>query len=102
MAAIDEDRPGHCHLLARRNRHAGELAYCRCYSATKTPLNTLVKTAGGRWTIEETFQSSKTLAGLDEHWVRRWTSWRRWVTLAMLAHAFLAAATAPPARARTS
>jgi len=29
------------------------------------------------------------LAGLDEHQVRRWTSWYRWVTLAMLAAAFL-------------
>ncbi|MER6102540.1 IS701 family transposase [Streptomyces sp. NPDC001832] len=50
--------------------------------------------AGRRWTVEETFQSSKGLAGLDEHQVRRWTSWHRWVTLAMLAHAFLAAVTA--------
>lgn len=28
-----------------------------------------------------------TLAGLDEHRVRRWDSWHRWVTLALLAHA---------------
>lgn len=53
-----------------------------------------MKVAGRRWTVEETFQSGKCLAGLDEHQVRRWTSWHRWVTLAMLAHAFLAAATA--------
>jgi predicted outer membrane lipoprotein len=26
---------------------------------------------------------------LDEHQVRRWTSWYQWVTLAMLAAAFL-------------
>lgn len=30
------------------------------------------------------------LAGLDEHQVHRWTSWRRWTLLAMLAHALLA------------
>ncbi|KUO22109.1 hypothetical protein AQJ91_05870 [Streptomyces dysideae] len=47
-----------------------------------------------QWRTEETFQAAKGLAGLDEHQVRRWTSWHRWVTLAMLAHAFLAAATA--------
>jgi hypothetical protein len=57
-------------------------------------LPVLVRTAGRRWTVEETFQSTKGLAGLDEHQVRRWTSWHRWVTLAMLAHAFLAAVTA--------
>jgi hypothetical protein len=32
----------------------------------------------------------KGLVGLDEHQVRRWTSWRRWTLLAMLAHALLA------------
>ncbi len=40
--------------------------------------------------MEETFQAGKGLAGLDEHQVRRYTSWSRRVTLAMLAHAFLA------------
>lgn len=39
--------------------------------------------------MEETFQAEKGLAGLDEHQVRRYSSWIRWVTLAMLAHAFL-------------
>jgi hypothetical protein len=29
------------------------------------------------------------LTGLDEHQVRRWDSWYRWTTLAMLALAFL-------------
>jgi hypothetical protein len=41
--------------------------------------------------IEECFQGAKELAGLDEHQVCTWTSWHRWVTLAMLAYAFLAA-----------
>jgi hypothetical protein len=39
-------------------------------------------------------QAAKGLTGLDQHQVRRWTSWHRWTTLAMLAHAFLAVATA--------
>jgi hypothetical protein len=30
------------------------------------------------------------LTGLDQHQVRRWNSWHRWTTLAMLASAFLA------------
>jgi hypothetical protein len=34
------------------------------------------------------------LTGLDEHQVRRWTSWYRWATLAMLAAAFLTVAAA--------
>jgi hypothetical protein len=40
------------------------------------------------WRIEERFQTGKGLTGLDQHQVRRWRSWYRWVTLAMLAHAF--------------
>ncbi|GGV05211.1 transposase [Streptomyces filipinensis] len=91
LADIADDRPGHYQLLVRRNRRTGELAFYRCYSATHVSLSTLVQVAGRRWTVEETFQSGKGLAGLDEHQVRRWTSWHRWVTLAMLAHAFLAA-----------
>lgn len=49
--------------------------------------------AGRRWKIEESFQAAKTGLGLDQHQNRRWTSWHRWTTLAILAHAFLAAAT---------
>ena len=54
------------------------------------PLRELVRVAGRRWTVEESFQAGKGLTGLDEHQVRRWTSWRRWTLLAMLAHALLA------------
>jgi SRSO17 transposase len=85
---------GQHHLLIRRNDTTGELAYLRCYSPTPVPLSTLVRVAGQRWRIEESFQAAKGLVGLDQHQVRRWTSWHRWTTLAMLAHAFLAVATA--------
>jgi hypothetical protein len=91
-AVIDlaEAAPG-CHeLLIRRNRSIGEHAYYRCHSRTPASLATLVRVAGSRWRVEETFQTEKGLAGLDEHQVRRYPSWARWVTLAMLAHAFLA------------
>jgi hypothetical protein len=63
-------------------------------SPDPVPLATLVKVAGRRWTIEENFQASKGLTGLDEHQVRRWASWYRWVTLAMLAAAVLTIAAA--------
>jgi SRSO17 transposase len=77
-------------LLIRRHRDTGELAFYRCYSPAPVPLRELVRVAGRRWTIEEAFQSGKGLAGMDEHQVRRWTSWRRWTLLAMIAHALLA------------
>ena len=56
------------------------------------PLAVLVRVAGRRWTVEERFQAGKGLVGLDQHQVRRWRSWYRWTTLAMLAHAFLVVA----------
>ncbi|MFB7208996.1 IS701 family transposase [Streptomyces sp. NPDC056255] len=87
---LSDSRPGLRQLLIRRNRTTGELAYYRCYSPKPVPLTTQVRVAGSRWRVEETFQSGKGLAGLDEHQVRRYNSWSRWVTLAMLAHAFLA------------
>jgi SRSO17 transposase len=80
---------GHRWLLIRRHLRTGELAFYRCYSPRPVPLAALVAVAGRRWTVEEDFQASKGLAGLDEHQVRRWGSWHRWVTLAMLAAAFL-------------
>ncbi|MDT5131565.1 MAG: hypothetical protein QOE41_876 [Mycobacterium sp.] len=82
------------HLLIRRNDATGEYAYLRCYSPRAVPLRTLVTVAGQRWRIEESFQAAKGLVGIDQHQVRRWRSWHRWTTLAMLAHAFLAVATA--------
>ena len=97
---INHPGPGCRWLLIRRHRRTGELAFYRCYAPQPVPLAALVKVAGLRWTIEENFQAGKGLAGLDEHQVRRWTSWYRWVTLAMLASAFLAiAAAAEHARA---
>ena len=85
---------GEHYLLIRRNEATGELAYLRCYAPRPVTLHTLVTVAGQRWRIEEAFQAAKGLTGLDQHQVRRWTSWHRWTTLAMLAHAFLAVATA--------
>jgi hypothetical protein len=74
------------------------MAFYRAYSPTPVPLAELVRVAGTRWKIEESFQSGKELAALAEHQLRRWTSWHRWTILAMLAHAFLSimTATQPP------
>jgi SRSO17 transposase len=88
----DPDHGGQHWLMARRNRRRGELAFYRCWMPRPVPLATLVRVAGRRWSIEERFQTGKGLVGLDQHQVRRWRSWYRWTTLAMLAHAFLVVA----------
>jgi SRSO17 transposase len=92
--SIAPGQPGHRWLLIRRHRRTGELAFYRCYAPRHVPLPALVKIAGRRWTTEENFQAGKGLTGLDQHQVRRWPSWQRWTTLAMLALAFLTITTA--------
>jgi SRSO17 transposase len=76
-------------LLIRRRISDGEYAFYRAHASQPVPLAELVRVAGIRWQIEESFAGGKELAALDEHQVRGWTSWRRWTVLAMLAHAFL-------------
>jgi SRSO17 transposase len=88
----DPGDPGQRWLLVRRNRTTGELAYYHCWMPRPVPLATLVAVAGRRWSIEERIKTSKGLVGLDAHQVRRWRSWYRWATLALLAHAFLVVA----------
>ncbi|WP_435887063.1 IS701 family transposase [Streptomyces albidoflavus] len=88
---IDTHRPGHRWLLVRRNLTTGELAFYRCYAPRPTPLSTLVRVAGIRWAVEESFQAAKGQVGLDHYQVRSWEGWHRHITLAMLALAFLAA-----------
>jgi SRSO17 transposase len=89
---LDEPVPerGQRYLLIRCSIRTGELAYYRCWTPQPVTLQVLVTVAGMRWRVEESFQAGKGLTGLDEHQVRRYTSWARWTVLAMLAHAFLA------------
>jgi SRSO17 transposase len=79
-------------LLVRRELdEPDELAFHLTLAAEGTGLATLVRVAGTRWTIEACFEAAKGEVGLDEYEVRSWTGWHRHVTLAMLAHAYLAA-----------
>jgi SRSO17 transposase len=77
-------------LLVRRRRRDGELAFYACYGPAATPLVGLVRIAGTRWAVEEGFEQAKGEVGLDHYQVRRWPGWYRHITLALLAHAFLA------------
>jgi SRSO17 transposase len=90
-------------LLVRRRISDGEYAFYRAHAPRPVPVADLVRVAGTRWKIEESFAGGKELAALDEHQVRTWRSWRRWSVLAMLAHAFLSVLTvaaASPTAAR--
>ena len=78
-------------LLARRSiSNPDELAYYICHTAQPVPLAELVRVAGSRWALEETFQFAKNETGLDHYQLRRYDAWYRHITLSMLAASFLA------------
>lgn len=68
-----------------------ELAYWLVFVPVGTALEEVVWAAGRRWTIEAAIAEAKGEVGLDQYEVRSWGGWYRHVTLALLAHAYLAA-----------
>jgi SRSO17 transposase len=88
-ALLDSADPDHQYLI-RRSLDDGELAFYHCYNPRREGVGDLVRVAGARWPIEECFESSKGGVGLDDYQVRLYHAWYRHITLAMLAHAFLA------------
>ena len=78
-------------LLVRRSiADPDDLAYYACFGVGKVSLAELARVAGTRWIIEDAFKEAKQEVGLDEYEVRLWVGWCRHITLALLAHAFLA------------
>ena len=74
-------------LAGGRTGHA--YAYFLIHAPEDAPLAEAVRQAGVRWKIEENNETAKQVTGLGQYQVRRWTSWHRHVTCAMLALAFL-------------
>ena len=72
-------------MRARSWRTTWRLGPCR------TTLTRLARAAGARWSIEGGFESANQEVGLADYEVRSWTGWHRHITLALLAHAVLAA-----------
>ena len=66
-----------------------ERAYYWVFAPTETRLADMVKVAGSRWSIEESFERAKGEVGLDHYEVRLWPAWHRHMTLSMLALAYL-------------
>lgn len=78
-------------LLARRSlEDADDIAYYFVFAPGAVTLQEVVEAAGLRWHIESGFEQAKQEVGLDEYEVRQWGGWQRFITLGLLAHAFLA------------
>ncbi len=59
------------------------------YAPEANPLAQMVRVAGSRRANQESFESAKGEVGLDQYEVRKWDAWYRFITLALLAHAYL-------------
>jgi SRSO17 transposase len=84
--------PRHTLLIRRSISDPSEIAYFYAYTPAsyECSLTDLVKIAGTRWKVEDDFQDAKSTVGLDQTQVRLYRAWKRHVTLAMAALAFLA------------
>src|SRR6185312_3291238 len=76
-------------LIRRKTGWPHQFTFYLTRAPAETPLSTLVRVAGLRWTIESCFEEAKGETGLDEYEVRSWTGWHRPITFSMLAHAYL-------------
>ena len=79
-------------LLVRRSiEDADELSAYTVFAPEGTTLEALARVAGSRWRVEIGFEEAKGEVGLSHYEVRSWHGWYRHITLALFAHAFLAA-----------
>jgi len=79
-------------LLVRRSiEDPDELTAYTIFAHEGTPLEKLARVAGSRWRVEIGFEEAKGEVGLAHYEVRSWNGWYRHITLALFAHAFLAA-----------
>lgn len=77
-------------LLQQDVEDATDRAYHLAAGPTDTPVEELLRVCGSRWQIEEGFAQAKGEVGLDQYEVRTWAAWHRFITLCLLAHAYLA------------
>jgi SRSO17 transposase len=92
LPGTDDLPPGFVRtLLVRRStERPAEFVYFLCFHADGVRREEIVRTAEARAVMAACLLAAKTECGLDHYQVRRWEGWYRHVTLAMLAHAFLA------------
>jgi len=76
-------------LVRRKLDDPTEVTAFVAFAPQSTPLESMVRVAGGRWAIEVTLEAAKGEVGLDHYEVRSWTGWYRHITLVMWAHALL-------------
>ncbi len=88
--AADPEKGMRRWLLIRRSADDPEdLGFYQAYGPEDTTLGELLGVCQERWAIEVAFETAKGEVGMDHYEVRKWAAWHRYVTLCLLAHAFL-------------
>jgi SRSO17 transposase len=78
-------------LMARRLISTPtEIAYYLAWAPPDTTLPVLAHIAATRYTVEQCLEEAKGEVGFDHYEVRYWPNWHRHITMAMMAHAWLA------------
>lgn len=79
-------------LLVRRDSEdpdGDDFDFYQAYGPEDTSVEELIRACQERWAIEFAFEEAKGEIGMDHYEVRKWGAWQRYVTLCLLAHAFL-------------
>jgi SRSO17 transposase len=76
-------------LIARHALDPSQIKYFLSNAPESTPVETLLRVAFTRWTIERAFEDSKTELGMDHFEVRQYRSIQRHLILTCLSHVFL-------------
>ena len=77
-------------LVCRSTDDPEDRGFYQAYGPQETSIEELVRVCQDRWAVEQCFAEAKGEVGMDHYEVRKWDAWHRYVTLCLLAHAFLA------------
>jgi SRSO17 transposase len=66
-----------------------DLVFYQAYDPEDTSVEKLVRIRQGCWAIESAFEEARGEIRMDHYELRRWDAWHCYVTLCLLAHAFL-------------
>jgi SRSO17 transposase len=81
-------RPYHL-VMAQNLREPAEVKYFVSNAPESTPVEILLRVAFTRWTIERSFEDTKTELGMDHFEVRQYRSIQRHLLLTCVSHVFL-------------
>jgi SRSO17 transposase len=91
LALTEDGATGMAHwlLIHRDADDPSAERYWLAYGPAGTTEEELIRVCDSRWQVEECFAQAKGEVGMDQYEVRTWTAWHRFVTLCLLAHAYL-------------